>query len=149
MTATDGNDATAGQAGSHSTAGSGANVTFASPQHASYTQQHHTSTPVAVDDDDSHEPSQQQEPSMATTSEPDPEKKRVPRSIYFDPDLLDRMRSAAVYLGAYVPEAGISSLSDIIEPLVEKRLKQLEKKYNEGRPFPAVGRMPGGRPRKQ
>ena len=54
-----------------------------------------------------------------------------------------------VYLGAYVPEADIRSLSDIVEPPVRAKLKQLQDKYNNGEPFPTVAAMPTGKPRRK
>lgn len=73
---------------------------------------------------------------------------RVPRSFYVRRELLARARDAATYCGAYVPESGVQNLSDLIEPALEKSIKDLERKYHDGKPFPTVGTMPTGRPRR-
>jgi hypothetical protein len=73
---------------------------------------------------------------------------RVPRSLYMDEALLERLRAAATYLSAYKEDAGIRSLSDIVEPGAWAQVVELEKKYNKGKPFPPVtGKRQGGRPR--
>jgi post-segregation antitoxin (ccd killing protein) len=74
---------------------------------------------------------------------------RRPRSIYIDDELLNRARAAATYLSSYVPEAGIGSLSDIVEPGLRAEVERLEKEHNKGKPFREVAKMPTGRPRMQ
>lgn len=70
--------------------------------------------------------------------------KRVQRSIYFDEELLERLRAAAFHLNAFVPEADIHNLSDIVEPAVWKHVKELEAEYNDGQPFRKVYALPRG-----
>ena len=74
---------------------------------------------------------------------------RKPRSVYIDEAILDRARAATVYLSSYVPESNIGSLSDMVEPGLLAEVKKLEKKYNNGEPFPPVSKMPTGRPRQK
>ncbi|MFD9964860.1 hypothetical protein [Amycolatopsis sp. NPDC058986] len=76
----------------------------------------------------------------------DDESVRVARTLYLDEDLVESARAAAHYLGAYVPEANIRSLSDIFEPGARKLITQLQNKYNEGKPFPRVSNLRRGRP---
>ncbi len=64
-------------------------------------------------------------------------------------DLLDRMRAAAVYLGSYEPNAGIRSMSDILDAGLEKVLPELERKYHGGKPFPEVAKGRPGRRHQQ
>ena len=73
-------------------------------------------------------------------------RKRKPRSIYIDEELLERTRAAVTELSAYQPEAGIRSLSVIFEPGGWAEVKRLEAKYNNGKPFRPVAKMPTGRP---
>lgn len=70
--------------------------------------------------------------------------KRVQRSIYFDEELLERLRAAAFHLNAFVPEADVHNLSDIVEPAVWTRVIELEKQYNDGQPFRKVYALPRG-----
>jgi hypothetical protein len=74
---------------------------------------------------------------------------RVPRSVMWDAAILERARAAAVYLGSYVPEAGIGNLTDIVEQGVLWKLDQLERDFFNGQPFPRVRSMGTGRPRSQ
>ena len=78
-------------------------------------------------------------------TEPKPRPARRQQSVLFDVDLLDRLRAAITYLSAYEPEAGIHSLPDLINPVVEAAVTDLEKRYNGGQPFRKVARMRTGR----
>lgn len=81
-------------------------------------------------------------PEQAKQSEQDGGDARVPRSIYIRESYLERMRAAVYSLAAFHPEEGVESLSDLVEEPVLKYVKQLEKKYNGGEPFPPVkGRL--------
>jgi len=52
------------------------------------------------------------------------------------------------YLGAYVPEAGVQSLADLVNPGLSAMVKQLQDTYNDGKPFRRVSHMQVGRPRR-
>lgn len=73
---------------------------------------------------------------------------RSSRTLYLDDELLERCRAAVHHLQAYVPEAGIRSLSDLIEPAAWAKVTELEATYNGGEPFKKVLRMTTGRPNK-
>jgi len=94
-------------------------------------------------------PARKTEESEALTDRPTKPKKpkKKMQSIYFDQDIIDRARAAATHLSAYVPESGIRSLSDIVNPATEALVAQLEREYNGGKPFPPVARMSSGAPR--
>lgn len=75
-------------------------------------------------------------------------RKKIGRTVSIYSDLLERARAAATYVGAYEPDAGVQNLSDLVNPGLEYQVKALEDKYNDGKPFRQVSRMPTGRPRK-
>ena len=75
-----------------------------------------------------------------------PARRRVQRTINFDNTVLERARAAATWLAEAEPSAGIRSLVDIVNPAVDAYVTELEREYNEGKPFPTVLRMPSGRP---
>lgn len=75
-----------------------------------------------------------------------PSRRRVQRTINFDNSVLERARAAATWLAEAEPAAGIRSLVDIVNPAVEAYVTELERRYNEGKPFPTVLKMPSGRP---
>ncbi|SHG91746.1 hypothetical protein [Streptoalloteichus hindustanus] len=80
------------------------------------------------------------------TGEPGDGQRRVQRTINFDRGVLDRARAAATYLAAREPASGVRSLADIVNLAVAARVAELEKLYNDGKPFRPVYRMPPGRP---
>lgn len=67
----------------------------------------------------------------------------------FDKDLLERARAAASYLSTNEPHSGVRSLADIVNPAVAELVAELETRYNDGRRFHPVARMPIGRPRRR
>lgn len=75
----------------------------------------------------------------------DTKPRRRQQSVLFDVDLLDRLRAAVTYLGAYEPEAGIQSLPDLLNPAAYAAVEELERRYNNGEPFRKVARMAIGR----
>ena len=75
-----------------------------------------------------------------------PKSKYPPKvSFYQDPEDTDRMRAALLH--TLLPE-GKRSLSQFIHTAVRAEVERLERKYNNGRPFPPVGArgIPQGRP---
>lgn len=85
--------------------------------------------------------------SKPNTADSEPAKTaRRQQSIYFDVEVLDRARAAVTHLGAYQPDAGIRSLSDLINPALAAAVYDLEQKFNNGEPFRQVARMRTGRP---
>ncbi|MCP2259690.1 hypothetical protein LX15_003396 [Streptoalloteichus tenebrarius] len=72
--------------------------------------------------------------------------RRVQRTINFDRGVLERARAAATYLATREPGAGVRSLADIVNLAVAQRVAELEERYNDGKPFRPVYRMPPGRP---
>jgi len=74
--------------------------------------------------------------------------RKVQRSFYVDVDVLEDARAAVTYLGAYVPEAGVQSLADLVNPGLSAMVKQLQDTYNDGKPFRRVSHMQVGRPRR-
>ena len=79
---------------------------------------------------------------------PKPVARKVQRSFYVDVDVLEDARAAVTYLGAYVPEAGVQSLADLVNPGLSAMVKQLQDTYNDGKPFRRVSHMQVGRPRR-
>jgi hypothetical protein len=77
-----------------------------------------------------------------------PAARKVQRSFYVDVDVLEDARAAVTYLGAYVPEAGVQSLADLVNPGLSAMVKQLQDTYNDGKPFRRVSHMQVGRPRR-
>ena len=77
-----------------------------------------------------------------------PAARKVQRSFYVDVDVLEDARAAVTYLGAYVPEAGVQSLADLVNPGLAAMVKQLQDTYNAGKPFRRVSHMQAGRPRR-
>lgn len=75
--------------------------------------------------------------------------RKIQRSFHVDIDVLDNARAAVTYLAAYVPEAGVQSLSDLVNPGLFQMTKVLQDKYNNGQPFRRVARMQAGRPPKR
>jgi hypothetical protein len=73
---------------------------------------------------------------------------KVQRSFYVDVDILEDARAAVTYLGAYVPEARVQSLADLVNPGLAAMVKQLQDTYNDGKPFRRVSHMQVGRPRR-
>ena len=74
--------------------------------------------------------------------------RKVQRSFYVDVGVLEDARAAVTYLGAYVPEAGVQSLADLVNPGLAAMVKQLQDTYNAGKPFRRVSHMQTGRPRR-
>ena len=72
--------------------------------------------------------------------------RKVQRSFYVDVAILEDARAAATFLGAYVPEAGVKSLADLVNPGLAAMVKQLQDTYNDGKPFRRVSHMQAGRP---
>jgi hypothetical protein len=72
--------------------------------------------------------------------------RKIQRSFYVDVDVLEDARAAVTYLGAYVPEAGVQSLADLVNPGLAAMVKQLQDTYNDGKPFRRVSHMQVGRP---
>jgi len=72
--------------------------------------------------------------------------KKIQRSFYVDVAILEDARAAVTYLGAYVPEAGVKSLADLVNPGLAAVVQQLQDTYNEGKPFRRVSHMQAGRP---
>ena len=79
---------------------------------------------------------------------PKREARKVQRSFYVDVDVLEDARAAVTYLGAYVPEPGVQSLADLVNPGLAAMVKQLQDTYNDGKPFRRVSHMQVGRPRR-
>ena len=75
--------------------------------------------------------------------------KKIQRSFYVDVAILEDARAAVTYLGAYVPEAGVKSLADLVNPGLAAVVQQLQDTYNEGKPFRRVSHMQAGRPPRQ
>ena len=72
--------------------------------------------------------------------------RKIQRSFYVDVAILEDARAAVTYLGAYVPEAGVKSLADLVNPGLATVVQQLQDTYNEGKPFRRVSHMQAGRP---
>jgi len=85
---------------------------------------------------------------VAPPTVPKPAARKVQRSFYVDVDVLEDARAAVTYLGAYVPEAGVQSLADLVNPGLSAMVKQLQDTYNDGKPFRRVSHMQVGRPRR-
>ena len=75
--------------------------------------------------------------------------KKIQRSFYVDVAILEDARAAVTYLGAYVPEAGVKSLADLVNPGLAAVVQQLQDTYNDGKPFRRVSHMQAGRPPRQ
>jgi hypothetical protein len=84
-----------------------------------------------------------------TVEAPPAAARKIQRSFHVDIDVLDNARAAVTYLAAYVPEAGVQSLSDLVNPGLFQMTKVLQDKYNNGQPFRRVARMQAGRPPKR
>ena len=77
---------------------------------------------------------------------PQPKRKYPPKvSFYQDREDTDRVRGAILHTMA---TEGARSLSQFINQAVMAEVERLERKYNGGQPFPAVGarELPQGRP---
>jgi hypothetical protein len=85
---------------------------------------------------------------VAAPTVPKPAARKVQRSFYVDVDVLEDARAAVTYLGAYVPEARVQSLADLVNPGLAAMVKQLQDTYNDGKPFRRVSHMQVGRPRR-
>ena len=85
----------------------------------------------------------------APVEEPPAAPKKIQRSFYVDVAILEDARAAVTYLGAYVPEAGVKSLADLVNPGLAAVVQQLQDTYNEGKPFRRVSHMQAGRPPRQ
>lgn len=70
--------------------------------------------------------------------EQEDESQRVARSLYLARGVVEDARAAVHYLSAYVPESGVKSMSDIFEEPGRKEIERLQKKYNNGEPFPRL-----------
>lgn len=105
------------------------------------------SAPASVDV----EPAAAAEPSPAPRATTRPVTKKAgtkypPKvSFYQDPEDTARVRGALLH--TQIPE-GSRSLSAFINEAVMEKVERLEVKYNDGKPFPAVGarELPQGRP---
>ena len=82
----------------------------------------------------------------APVEEPPAAPKKIQRSFYVDVAILEDARAAVTYLGAYVPEAGVKSLADLVNPGLAAVVRQLQDTYNDGKPFRRVSHMQAGRP---
>ena len=85
----------------------------------------------------------------APVEEPPTPPKKIQRSFYVDVAILEDARAAVTYLGAYVPEAGVKSLADLVNPGLAAVVQQLQDTYNDGKPFRRVSHMQAGRPPRQ
>lgn len=66
-------------------------------------------------------------------------------SFYQDSGETDRMRGAIIFTMA---TEGPRTVSEFISAAVMAEVERLEKKYNDGKPFPSIraGKVPQGRP---
>jgi len=85
----------------------------------------------------------------APVEEPPAPPRKIQRSFYVDVAILEDARAAVTYLGAYVPEAGVKSLADLVNPGLAAVVQQLQDTYNDGKPFRRVSHMQAGRPPRQ
>lgn len=85
------------------------------------------------------------EPGATPKPSSDKTKYRHKVSFYQDPDDTARVRGAILH--TQVTE-GARGLSQFVNDAVMEKVAQLEAKYNDGEPFPAVGarELPQGRP---
>lgn len=104
-----------------------------------------TAEPDALDAAPTPPPAAAPEPE-SVESEPQRTSTKVQRTINLEVSILEDARAAVTYLAAYVPEAGVKSLADLVNPALAQAVRQLEKTYNKGEPFRRVGRMQVGRP---
>lgn len=87
-------------------------------------------------------------PESPTDASPPPVKK-VSQNMYWESQLLDRLRSASVMIGVFHPESGVGSMSEIMNEAVRRYLPELEAAYNNGKPFDRIpGQVPKGRRRR-
>lgn len=86
----------------------------------------------------------------AATPEGKPEStepaKSVQRTYWIHTDVLADVRAAVTHLRSYMPEAQIMTIGDILEPALRTRVRQLQDKYHQGKPFPRTAAMHTGRP---
>lgn len=73
--------------------------------------------------------------------------KKYPHKVSFYQDAADTARIRGAILHTQVTE-GSRSLSQFIDQAVMEKVAALEAKYNDGKPFPAIGarELPQGRP---
>ncbi|MFJ2819086.1 hypothetical protein [Streptomyces sp. NPDC087294] len=64
------------------------------------------------------------------------------RSFYMPRGLIARMTSAQTH--TRLKPDGYDNLSELVRAVAEKEVVRLEEKYNGGRPFPKVERLPSG-----
>jgi hypothetical protein len=77
----------------------------------------------------------------------DEKPKRLARTYYVNEDVSAQLRNAAIYLAGH---PAYLTLSEIVEEAFALELRALEKRWNEGNPFPlAKGRLKTGRPTKK
>jgi hypothetical protein len=81
-------------------------------------------------------PKSSRKPSPPQTQSP-----LVKYSVAYPQDLLDRARSALVFTQT---TEGVRSMKDLAIIALANEVKRLERKYNEGNPFPSVGKLPRG-----
>lgn len=96
---------------------------------------------VELSEDDSSKPTT---PTQHDTVTAAAKPKRKASSVNWDVDVLDGLRAAAHYL-PHIPESGLRSLSDIVNTAAREKVAELESAYNNGEPFPRVGRLSAGR----
>lgn len=83
--------------------------------------------------------------SAAESTKPAPKEKPKKLTIYQEPEDTDRMRGAMV---GTIPHEGFKTLSKFVQEAIMEKVERLERQYNGGEPFPAVGPgvIPAGRP---
>ena len=75
--------------------------------------------------------------------EPRPVARNKKVSFYQSADDANRVRAALVHTQTV---EGVRSLSELVAGAVMKEVERLEREYNDGKPFAAVGSLPPGPP---
>lgn len=70
----------------------------------------------------------------------------IQRTYWIQTGVLDDVRAAVTHLRSYVPESKIMTITDVLEPALRVRVKQLQDKYNDGERFPRTATLHTGRP---
>lgn len=70
-------------------------------------------------------------------------------TLTYNSEVLNRARNAITYIASYVEDPPYTSIGELASDGMKPLLTRLEKKYNDGQPFPQVQRVPRGRPRKR
>jgi hypothetical protein len=66
----------------------------------------------------------------------------TPGVCSIDAAALDRARDAATYLGAYVADAPVRSIAELVTAAVHAEVDRLENNWHDGVPFPPVVKRP-------